>query len=204
MKLCGHKRAGLRWGWFGQVLREALPPEGLGLGRQLSACRFRGVRCVCRDGSRIKFGRENKDWFLFSMGFPGGSDGKESACNAGDPGWIHGSGRLLVEENGNPLQYFLPGKFHGQRSLVGYSPRGHKASDPIELLTLSHFPIQYSLSRACFWAKQLFSLINPVSAFEDKQKYHFLLSPSARLILTPGCFQLLGVLFFFFWSREKH
>ena len=39
------------------------------------------------------------------MGFPGGSDGKESAFNAGDPGLIPRSGRLPGEGNGNPLQY---------------------------------------------------------------------------------------------------
>ena len=39
------------------------------------------------------------------MGFPGGSDGKESACNAGDPGWISGSGRSPAEGNGYPPQY---------------------------------------------------------------------------------------------------
>ena len=39
------------------------------------------------------------------MGFPGSSDGKESACNAGDSGSIPGSGRSLEEGNGNPLQY---------------------------------------------------------------------------------------------------
>ena len=39
------------------------------------------------------------------QGFPGGSDGKESACNAGDLGSIPGSGRSPGEENGNPLQY---------------------------------------------------------------------------------------------------
>ena len=38
-------------------------------------------------------------------GFPGGSDGKASACNAGDPGSIPGSGRHSGEGNGNPLQY---------------------------------------------------------------------------------------------------
>ena len=37
--------------------------------------------------------------------FPGGSDGKVSAYNAGDPGSIPGSGRSPGEGNGNPLQY---------------------------------------------------------------------------------------------------
>ena len=39
------------------------------------------------------------------MGFPGGSDGKEFACNAGDPGLIPGLGRSPGEGNGHPLQY---------------------------------------------------------------------------------------------------
>ena len=39
------------------------------------------------------------------MGFPGGSDGKESACNAGDPGSVLGLGRSPGEGNGNPLQF---------------------------------------------------------------------------------------------------
>ena len=39
------------------------------------------------------------------MGFPHSSVGKESACNAGDPGSIPGSGRSPREGNGNPLQY---------------------------------------------------------------------------------------------------
>ena len=37
--------------------------------------------------------------------FPGGSDGKASACNVGDPGSIPGSGRSPGEGNGNPLQH---------------------------------------------------------------------------------------------------
>ena len=39
------------------------------------------------------------------MGFPGGSDGKESVCNEGDPGLIPGLGRSPGEVNSNPLQY---------------------------------------------------------------------------------------------------
>ena len=44
----------------------------------------------------------------FIMGFPGGSDGKESACNAGDLGLIPGSGRTPGKGNGYPLQYSCP------------------------------------------------------------------------------------------------
>ena len=39
------------------------------------------------------------------MGFPGGSIGKESACNAGDPGSIPGSVRSPGQGNGHPFQY---------------------------------------------------------------------------------------------------
>ena len=40
------------------------------------------------------------------MAFPAGSDSKESACHAGDPGSIPGLGRSLGEGNGYSLQYF--------------------------------------------------------------------------------------------------
>ena len=43
--------------------------------------------------------------YMQSLGFPGGSDGKESAYNAGDVGSIPGSGRSPGEGNSNPLQY---------------------------------------------------------------------------------------------------
>ena len=64
-------------------------------------------------------------------GFPGGSDGKESTCNAGNLGLIPGSGRSCGEGNGYPFQYSWPGEFHGQRSLVGYSPWDCKESDTL-------------------------------------------------------------------------
>ena len=54
----------------------------------------------------------------------------------GDPGSIPGFGRSPRGGNGNPL-VFLPGKFHGQRNLVGYSPWGCKESVMTEQLTLS-------------------------------------------------------------------
>ena len=42
---------------------------------------------------------------LTFLDFPGGSDSKEPACNAGDPGSIPGTRRSPGESNGNPLQY---------------------------------------------------------------------------------------------------
>ena len=45
-----------------------------------------------------------------------------TAGDAGDPGLIPQLGRCLGGGNGNPTPIFLPGKFHGQRSLMGYSP----------------------------------------------------------------------------------
>ena len=42
---------------------------------------------------------------IMQLGFPGSSAGKESTCNAGDPGWIPGSGRSPEEGIGYPLQY---------------------------------------------------------------------------------------------------
>ena len=45
------------------------------------------------------------DWFTVNYGFPGSSVGKESACNAGDPSLIPGSGRSAGEGTGYPLQY---------------------------------------------------------------------------------------------------
>ena len=70
------------------------------------------------------------------------------------------------EGNGNPLQ--LPGKFHGQRSLVGYSPRGHKESDTTEWL---HFTSTQSPRWLCVCPKQ--------SSFS-----HFSFSPNTSLGLS--------------------
>ena len=69
------------------------------------------------------------------MGFPDGSEGKESACSVGDLGSIPGLGRTPVGGNDNPLQYSGLENSYGQRSLVGYSPWGGKESDTTERLS---------------------------------------------------------------------
>ena len=68
------------------------------------------------------------------LGFPGGSDSKESAWNAGDLGLIPGLGWSPGGKHGNPLQYSCLERPHGQRSLGGCSPCGHKESDMTERL----------------------------------------------------------------------
>ena len=67
---------------------------------------------------------------LLLMGFPGGSDGKESACSVGDlssiPGWED-----ALKEGMTTRSNMLA---HGQRSLAGYNPWGHKELDMTEPL----------------------------------------------------------------------
>ena len=60
------------------------------------------------------------------LGFPDGSVDKESACNVGDLGSVPGLGRSPGGEHGNPLRYLCLENPHGQRSLVVYSPCGHR------------------------------------------------------------------------------
>ena len=77
-------------------------------------------------------------------GFPGGSDGKQTTTNAGDLSSITELGRSPGGGHGNPLQHSCLENPHGQRSLGGYSPRGHKESDTTEQLStaqLNHYPI---------------------------------------------------------------
>ena len=60
------------------------------------------------------------------MGFSGGSDGKESACNAGDPGLIPGLGRSPGEGNSYPLQPTVYGVAQSQTQLKQLSMHAHK------------------------------------------------------------------------------
>ena len=66
--------------------------------------------------------------------FPGGSGGKASVYNEGDLGSIPGPGRFPWRRKWQSTPILLPGKSHGQRSLVGSSPWGRKELDTTELL----------------------------------------------------------------------
>ena len=82
-------------------------------------------------------------YFLFGhamwhVDFPGGSDGKESACNAGDTGFIPGWRRFPGKENCYPLQYSCLENSVTEESGGLYSPWGHKESNTTERLTHTH------------------------------------------------------------------
>ena len=72
------------------------------------------------------------NYVLYSI--PGGSDGKESACNERDLSLILGLGKSPGGGHGNPFQYSCLKKPHGQRSLVSYGPWGQKELDMTEWL----------------------------------------------------------------------
>ena len=68
--------------------------------------------------------------------FRGGSAVNNQPANAGDVGFNPWVGKIPWRREQLPTRALLPGEFHGQRSLVGYSPWGRKESDKTEQLTL--------------------------------------------------------------------
>ena len=77
------------------------------------------------------YSKTNKDFGDYKA-LLGGSDGKESACNAGDLGSVPGFGRSPGGGHGNPLKYSCLEDLNGQNSLAGCSPWDHKEFDMTE------------------------------------------------------------------------
>ena len=76
--------------------------------------------------------RENNGYSLV-LGFPGGSDGKKSACSAGFDPWV---AKIPWKREWQSTPVFLPGEFHGQRNLVSYGPWGLKELDTTEHISM--------------------------------------------------------------------
>ena len=74
------------------------------------------------------------------MGFPGGSDGKESACSAGDLSLIPGSGRCLAEGNGYPHQYSC---LKNSMDIGAWQPTVHGVTESDMTEQLMHTPRIY-------------------------------------------------------------
>ena len=72
----------------------------------------------------VTIAKKLKDACSLEQGFPGGSDGKASAYNVGDPGLIPGSGRSSGERNGNPLQHSCLKKSMDGGACSGLQPMG--------------------------------------------------------------------------------
>ena len=73
--------------------------------------------------------------YAYVWGFPGGSVVKNppaSAGNSRDVGSIPRGGKIPWRRKWQPIRVFLPGKSHGERSLVGQSPQGRKELDEAE------------------------------------------------------------------------
>ena len=109
--------------------------------------------------------------------FPGGSDGKESDCNSGGPGSVPGSRKLPCRRKWQATPVFLPGKAHGQRNLVGYSPWSQKVMDTIERL-----PFHFTSPQ---WVFQTRPLVFPWSGLHCSSPPEAPLSVIGRDIRSP-------------------
>ena len=87
-------------------------------------------------GKELRFPRSILEINLRTLGFPGGTSGKEPACQwrrqkrLGFYPWV---GKMPWRRKWQPTPVFLPGKSHGQKTLVGYSPWGLKESNMTEM-----------------------------------------------------------------------
>ena len=70
-------------------------------------------------------------WPCLILGFPGGSLPRWPTCQCRRRGLDLWNGKIPWRRKGQPTPAFLPGEFHGQRNLAGYSPWGCKESDMI-------------------------------------------------------------------------
>ena len=118
LQFMGHKRVRHKWAYI-QGYNPCLTST-------LTSCQFQ-VQFVIHNSSNCGFrgfGPYNLSHFVVQLGFPGGSDGKESSCNTGDLGLIDPWRKAWQS---TPV--FLPEESPWQRSLAGDSPWGRKQSE---------------------------------------------------------------------------
>ena len=142
------------------------------------------------------FSRSQKVWLQDRLGwtFPDCSDGKASTCNVGDSGFEPWVGKIPWRRKWQPTPVLLPRKFHGWRSLVGYSPWGSKKQDTTEQLHF-HFSLSLRMDLSLLRALTIHSLswllkncpVDPTSnsvsvQFTIKTKSIFFFSSDVNLI----------------------
>ena len=113
--------------------------------------------------------------WCMSLGFPRGSVGKESTCNAGAAGLIPGLGRSPEGGHGNPLQYSCLENPHGQRNLVGYRVAKGKT-------WLSNWAHMHA--RCSYWGRLVFVLFGFLCSFSPNFLW-------IKIIIVNDCFTLV-------------
>ena len=135
--------------------------------------------------------------------FPGGTSGKELACQCRRHKrlefhlWV---GKIPWRRKWQPTLVFWPGESHGQRSLVSYSPRGHKGSDMTE--TTQHVWLITSLVIANQFSLQLLTLSQKSDwdwKFPTLQSYSWFLWWPAPIFRWSKTVQKS-----LHWHKEKH
>ena len=109
------------------------------------------------------------------MGFPGGSDGEEFACNAGDPGSIPGSRWSPGGGHGNPLQYYCLENSMDRgawRAIVYWVPKSQTLND-------YHFHFSCLLSYLIQQLHRQIVLLSPLNRWESKSSKSFSEFPKA-------------------------
>ena len=128
--------------------------------------------------------------------FPGGLDGKASACSAVAPGSVPGLGRSPGEGTWQPTPVLLPGKFHGWRSLVGYSPWDWKSQTRLSNFTFfSH--LSQTIEKGTWY-------ICPLGHSISRERKH--ISANTGDDIEPHFLEDVSCLFcfFFFWLFPPH
>ena len=143
-----------------------------------------GKQSACNAGTKVRFlgGEDPLETDRLPtpvfLGFPGGSVSKESLCSAGDLGSIPGLGRSPGGEHGKPLENSCLENPHGQRSLVGCNPWGHKESDTTERLSTTQH-MKYLLCSKYFQSPK-----RNLSWIKDSWNIGWYLKPVEGMILS--------------------
>ena len=110
----------------------------------LNNLRWDGIHLEFRRGQ----GTMGPYWQRLSISsFPGGLVSKESTCQCRRPGFDSWVGKIPWRRKWQPIPVFLVGKSHGERSLAGYRPWGHKESDMTEWLNHHHHAFDYGVGQ---------------------------------------------------------
>ena len=105
--------------------------------------------------------------YLWLIDFPGGSDGKSICLQCRRPGFDPWVGKIPWRRQWHPTPLLLPGKSHGRRSLVGYSPWGHKESHTTERL-------HYTMTNSCCRTEETNATLQsnyPLIKSQNKEQY---------------------------------